>query len=268
MTLFLKYILQFRNPMAIASFVNNTNKGRVELFFVADRGNHVIRALTPVCTFICENGGRCVSADRCECEDGWEGEDCSIPICQNSCGYRELCVAPDKCSCIPGYTGSNCETPLCVQMCMNDGYCSAPDTCQCAEGWFDSNCTTPVCKQTCGNGGNCTAPNYCSCPTDWTGTDCRTPVCEQECLNGGMCVAPNTCQCPPDWTGFECANPVCTQGFFEPYTENDLMDQNMYWIEYRPCNMTEWCEYTNSFECYQDKLELKPKRTLHGDMWR
>ena len=112
----------------------------------------MIRVLSATCSFVCENGGHCVGADKCKCKPGWDGVDCTIPICTNHCLDRQLCVAPNECGCIPGYKGEYCNQPTCVQDCIH-GVCSAPDTCKCDTGWFDSNCTTPVCKQTCGNGG-------------------------------------------------------------------------------------------------------------------
>ena len=192
--------------------------------------------------------------------------------------------------CIPGFEGEDCTKPTCVQPC-NHGVCSAPDTCECDVGWFDSNCTTPVCEQTCGNGGecnsqllisffhyisftniicvyvgNCTGPNVCSCPSDWKGHDCRKPVCKQNCGHGN-CIAPNTCQCPPDWSGFDCSQPVCHQGVFEPLASS-AGNVPLHWLEYRPCNMSQWCEKTKSFECDQSRLVIEPRIPLFGTQWR
>eukprot|EP00903_Cladosiphon_okamuranus_P018631 g17149.t3 len=205
--------------------------------YIADAGNHAIRAMSAVCSFVCENGGVCEGPDRCSCPSGWIGADCSIPTCSAGlCGARELCVGPEECGCIPGYTGApSCLVPTCSQTCEHGGSCGAPDACTCTEGWFGPNCTVPVCSQTCGNGGNCTAPGTCTCASEWSGgggavaaavavavdggeegDDCRIPVCDVACLNGGWCVAPGTCACPPQWTGQDCAMPVCTQGYFLP----------------------------------------------------
>ena len=239
---------RFNRPAGLAVFTNTTMR-KDEFLIVADANNHRIRRVTAVCSQICENGGFCAGADRCQCAAGWEGYDCTRPVCAAPCPARQLCVAPGTCDCAPGYSVKPaCTTPLCAQTCQHGGFCSAPDTCTCAPGWFDANCTTPVCTQTCGNGGNCTAPNICTCPTDWTGVDCRVPVCEQaqwnghdgklllqlpgvntppgtrregahpiyRCRNGGYCSAPNTCICPPQWSGHDCGLPVCSQGFFRP----------------------------------------------------
>lgn len=239
---------KFHVPYGLAAFANESLNSSNQFLYVADRDNNLIRALTATCSFPCENGGFCVAPDKCQCASGWLGIDCTTPICSNPCSERRICVAPNTCVCIPGYTGETCSDAMCVQICENGGTCSAPDTCSCKSGWFDPNCTTPVCEQTCGNGGNCTAPNTCSCPPAWTGRDCRRPVCKQRCRNGGTCVAPNTCQCPPIWSGFDCSQPVCHQGYFEPYhsTGKDVIKN---WIELRPCNLTQWCSDTNTFEC-------------------
>eukprot|EP00554_Chaetoceros_debilis_P016874 CAMPEP_0194126972 /NCGR_PEP_ID=MMETSP0150-20130528/60272_1 /TAXON_ID=122233 /ORGANISM="Chaetoceros debilis, Strain MM31A-1" /LENGTH=2248 /DNA_ID=CAMNT_0038820867 /DNA_START=651 /DNA_END=7398 /DNA_ORIENTATION=- len=260
---------QFRTPVAISVFANDTLNDSNRLLIIADRNNNVIRAMTATCSFPCENGGRCIRPDQCECRPGWEGPDCTRPICATPCADRELCVGPDVCSCIPGYEGDGCMDALCVQTCDHGGYCSAPDTCTCPAGWFDTNCTTPVCLQTCGNGGNCTAPDLCSCPTNWKGTDCRTPVCEQSCLNGGACVAPDTCQCPPDWSGYDCSQPVCHQGFFQASDKESNHDyDHPYWLEYRPCNISAWCEATRAFECDQFDLVTNPLIHPNGSHWR
>ena len=262
---------QFYHPSGLGAFVNASLDDVSWFMFVADRDNHVIRGMSAVCTFPCENGGRCVGPDKCLCEEGWSGRDCTKPVCENPCGQRELCVAPDTCDCIPGYFGESCLEAKCAQKCQN-GHCSAPDVCTCDAGWFDSNCTTPVCEQTCGNGGNCTGHNTCTCPSDYTGIDCRTPVCEQSCSNGGWCVAPNTCQCPPCWSGYDCSMPVCHQGFFVPYHElPEWMIEpstKSHWIEYQPCNYTAWCNETHGFDCAQMDRTSTLATPQFGENWR
>ncbi|KAL7552581.1 hypothetical protein ACHAWF_015815 [Thalassiosira exigua] len=262
---------KFYHPSGLGAFVNASLNDASRLMFIADRDNHVIRGMSTACTFRCENGGRCVGPDKCQCTDGWAGPDCSKPVCQFPCGQRELCVAPDTCACIPGFTGEGCKEATCVQTCAN-GRCSAPDLCECDPGWFDSNCTTPVCEQTCGNGGNCTGPNTCTCPSDFSGIDCRTPVCEQKCLNGGWCVAPNSCQCPPGYSGYDCSQPVCHQGFFVPFHElPDWMIEptsKSHWLKYQPCNYTAWCNETQGFDCAQTDRNSSQSTPHFGEEWR
>ena len=63
----------------------------VNYLYIADRANHVIRGLSAVCTFICENGGRCVASDTCDCPVGWAGIDCTTPTCTNiACGANQV----------------------------------------------------------------------------------------------------------------------------------------------------------------------------------
>ena len=211
---------RFNGPAAVALFFN-ASLTQAELLYVADAHNHVVRAVTAICSMTCENGGNCTAPEHCTCAPGWGAPDCTQPICARQlCSARQVCTGPDTCSCIPGYTGlPDCTTPLCVQQCEHGGVCVAPDTCFCQPGWFDPNCTTTVCSQTCGNGGNCTSQDHCRCPSMWQGADCRTPVCTQICLNGGFCSAPDTCTCPPSWSSHDCSKPVCHQGFFraDPY---------------------------------------------------
>eukprot|EP01029_Cantina_marsupialis_P003742 TRINITY_DN1376_c0_g1_i4.p1 TRINITY_DN1376_c0_g1~~TRINITY_DN1376_c0_g1_i4.p1 ORF type:complete len:1213 (-),score=332.82 TRINITY_DN1376_c0_g1_i4:120-3419(-) len=235
--------------------------------------------MTATCSMVCENGGTCVGPDKCSCPVGWSGVDCATPVCSTACGDRQVCVGPDTCACIPGYEGINCNTPLCVQDCGH-GTCIAPDTCSCTTGWMDANCTTPVCSHTCGNGGDCIAPDTCRCEDEWMGTDCREPVCRQTCLNGGSCIAPDTCRCSPEWSGHDCSKPVCRQGFFladvdgsassyyAPSTTWGLRSKisnseisapisgqaefrEDYWYEYRACDLPDWCDATNEFDCAQ-----------------
>lgn len=258
----------FGTPTGIAAYVNTSLDDSSHLLYVADRNNHAIRALSAVCSFPCENGGRCVGNDVCLCPSGFQGEDCSRPTCDEPCGHRQLCIAPNQCSCIPGYSGEDCSMALCAQSCENGGRCTAPDTCSCSPGWFDANCTTPVCSMTCGNGGNCTAPNTCTCPLDWMGPDCRTPRCEQSCENGGQCIAPNTCSCPPGFSGYDCSEPVCEMGHFVPYAESTDQGRPLHWLEYRPCNYLEWCNKTVGFDCSQELKAWDVVTPKFGPEWR
>jgi hypothetical protein len=114
----------------------------LHLIYISDRGNNIIRGMSATCSFRCENNGRCIGPDQCQCPLGWSGIDCTKPLCQESCGPRELCVAPNTCHCIPGYHGDDCLQANCAQKCVN-GQCSAPDVCTCDSGWFDPNCVSP-----------------------------------------------------------------------------------------------------------------------------
>jgi hypothetical protein len=255
---------KFNLPMGLASATLNSSAGPFaglgtalsgsEHLYIADTGGHRIRRVTAVCSQICENGGSCTGPDTCTCVTGWSGYDCTKPLCEGvTCGDREICTGPDSCTCVPGYSGDACADPTCVQSCEHGGVCTAPDTCTCAIGWFDANCTTPVCAQTCGNGANCTSPDTCTCPSEWQGSDCRVPVCSQTCQNGGTCVAPNTCRCPAQWSGLDCAMPVCNQGFFVPEVVAPVPE---FHYTYTPCNLSQWCAETNSFDCKQTQREF------------
>lgn len=263
----------FDSPSGITARYGHTLSD-TEYAYIADTNNHRIRALSAVCTFICENGGRCIGNDQCSCPTGWSGIDCTQPTCSTSCGTNKVCVGPNTCACKPGYNGTSCDQPLCSQTCHNGGVCSAPDTCSCPFGWFDTNCTTPVCNITCGNGGNCTAPNQCACPSQWEGADCRKPVCRQVCHHNGFCVAPDTCLCPPQWANYDCSTPVCQQGFFEPYPSKST-NQGVYYsvtqvaiATYKNCDYQTWCNATKEFECDQLKILQPGLRIPSGPEYR
>lgn len=263
---------KFNRPGGVAARYGHTLSDS-EYLYIADTNNHRVRAVSAVCTFVCENGGRCVGDDTCSCPTGWTGIDCSLPVCSVACGTNSVCVSPGTCGCKPGYTGTNCDQPLCSQTCLNGGTCTAPDTCTCPFGWFDTNCTTPVCDITCGNGGNCTGPNLCACPKEWTGADCRTPVCNQTCLNGGHCVAPDTCLCTPHWTNYDCSAPICHQGYFEAYPGTS--NPKTYWSvtkyaipTYKNCDLQSWCNATNEFECDQTEMQYGQLSIPYGPVNR
>lgn len=268
---------RFNGPSGVDVYLNSSLSDTAYLY-IADTANHAVRAISAVCSKVCENGGRCTAPETCTCQDGWTGDDCTTPVCAGGCGTRELCVAPDTCHCIPGYSGlgAGCTTALCVQSCQHGSACVAPDTCGCLSGWVDANCTTPVCEQTCGNGGNCTAPSHCACPTDWGGHDCRVPVCTQDCNNGGFCSAPDTCTCMPGWSGHDCSVAVCTQGFFLPYEDDVAYESGTgvntrvgpVWNEYRSCDPEQWCRATNGFDCAQPHRAQQQLQPQWGVSWR
>ena len=210
------------SQLALCRLPQNASATKTNTIYVSDAIGNRVRAITAVCSKVCENGGECVAPETCRCvcvcfarkcavsskfscrilvytnaislllpcttffsscPEGWEGDDCSLPVCSSPCAARHICTSPDTCTCLPGWEGDGCLTPQCVQECEHGGVCVAPDTCSCPHGWFDANCTTPVCSQTCGNGGNCTAPDTCACSADWQGFDCRTPYCTQVCAS-------------------------------------------------------------------------------------
>ena len=48
--------------------------------------------------------------EKCECNDNWIGLSCESPTCYkvNNCSLNGLCVSPNKCECFEQYDGENC----------------------------------------------------------------------------------------------------------------------------------------------------------------
>lgn len=64
-----------------------------EEMVIADTENNAIRAMTAVCTRVCENGGVCVGSNTCACPNGWAGEDCGLAVCASPCPRCVPCRA-------------------------------------------------------------------------------------------------------------------------------------------------------------------------------
>lgn len=95
----------------------------------------------------------------------------------------------------------------------------------------------------------------------------------QTCLHGGQCVAPNTCRCPPEWSGFDCSKPVCQQGFLRadptPHEAPPGTARHDEWRLYSPCNISDWCDSTQGFDCRQFQrsyhtIQVPPWRDITG----
>ena len=88
-------------------------------------GTQSARASVADCSlFGCVNG-TCIALDTCDCDAGWEGNDCSIPICNgipstdpDVCSGKGSCEDSDEgptCTCDTGWEGSDCSIPICAQ---------------------------------------------------------------------------------------------------------------------------------------------------------
>ncbi|XP_072028142.1 uncharacterized protein [Amphiura filiformis] len=165
---------------------------------------------TAVCSPSCQNGGRCISPDRCTCRTGYTGNRCQTPICTPRCQNGGTCSSPGRCTCTSEWRGDICQTPICSPSCQNDGTCSSPGRCTCTHGYTGNRCQTPVCSPACQNGGTCTSPGRCACTNVYTGNRCQTPICTPKCQNGGTCSSPGECTCTNMYTGSRCQTPVCS----------------------------------------------------------
>ncbi|XP_072177676.1 uncharacterized protein [Diadema setosum] len=90
-----------------------------------------------LCDAPCQNGGRCIGANRCWCPEGYKGALCQIPVCDPDCSVGSECVRPGVCRCMPGRDGRKCRRaekerekevsrkPVygCRRLCHNGGLC-------------------------------------------------------------------------------------------------------------------------------------------------
>uniref|UniRef100_A0A3B3DVC1 Platelet endothelial aggregation receptor 1 n=1 Tax=Oryzias melastigma TaxID=30732 RepID=A0A3B3DVC1_ORYME len=202
----------------------------------------------PHCSKECVHG-RCVAPDRCQCEGGWRGEDCSSacddqhwgPVCHQQCKCKNgaLCDPVEgACRCPPGFIGRYCEDPCpagtfgkgCLQRCgcKNGASCDkATGECSCRDGFtvccglqtcgpkYHYYCLVQGCRTPKGDLTMFSAPQglVCTepCPEGRFGADCA-----RECLchNRGKCD-PETghCKCAKGFTGDRC-DEECAAGTY------------------------------------------------------
>ncbi len=56
--------------------------------------------------------------EKCQCNDNWIGLSCETPTCYavNNCSLNGLCVSPNKCECFEQFDGENCTEEVAVNM--------------------------------------------------------------------------------------------------------------------------------------------------------
>uniref|UniRef100_G1KQL7 Tenascin N n=1 Tax=Anolis carolinensis TaxID=28377 RepID=G1KQL7_ANOCA len=106
----------------------------------------------------------------CNCDEGWEGPDCSRPTCPRNCNGNGRCIG-GRCICNTGYAGEDCSQLLCPENCSGNGLCV--------------------------NG-------VCHCYTEFTGDDCSEKRCPGDCSGNGYCDT-GECYCEDGFTGLDCS---------------------------------------------------------------
>ncbi|XP_006273007.1 tenascin-N isoform X2 [Alligator mississippiensis] len=112
----------------------------------------------------------------CNCDEGWEGSNCSRPSCPNSCSGNGRCV-DGKCICHEPYVGEDCSQRLCPENCSGNGICNN-GVCQCYEEFIGDDCSEKRCPNDCNGNGFCDT-GECYCHDGFVGLDCSQVLTPQ-----------------------------------------------------------------------------------------
>ncbi|KAH1166061.1 hypothetical protein KIL84_015233 [Mauremys mutica] len=112
----------------------------------------------------------------CDCDEGWEGSDCSRPSCPNNCNGHGRCV-DGKCICSKPYVGEDCSQELCPKNCSGNGICNN-GVCQCYEEFMGDDCSEKRCPNDCSGNGFCDS-GECYCHDGFIGLDCSQVIAPQ-----------------------------------------------------------------------------------------
>ncbi|KAL7643035.1 UNVERIFIED_CONTAM: hypothetical protein RMT77_006324 [Armadillidium vulgare] len=167
-----------------------------------------------VCPVLCSGHGS-YGGGICHCNDGWKGQECDVPLddCEvPDCSEHGSCV-DGTCLCSPGWKGKNCDQVNCIDpVCGNHGWC-IEGICICQAGWRGKNCSEIdekvfTCLPDCsGNGQYDLQTSSCICDDYWSGSDCSIAKCSLDCFHG-ECDG-KVCICEEGWIGTRCEEKGC-----------------------------------------------------------
>ncbi|XP_057316873.1 fibrillin-2-like [Hydractinia symbiolongicarpus] len=141
----------------------------------------------PICGSSCQNGGTCVSPDKCECRDGYEGKYCQLDkdecrdASTNKCEHHCINLRGGyKCGCKTGYVLNQDK-----QTCSDVDECkriNPPCGCAKEDGTCSSQCINVpgsyVCK--CQKGYQLNSAQKCE---DINECFSNSKLCDQQCIN-------------------------------------------------------------------------------------
>jgi len=214
----------------------------------------------PTCKKGCNNNGKCIlpamepkntagsfkeqlatlpnshqDRARCECNQGWGGEDCSERLCPSDCNGRGVCKA-GVCFCNDGYYGEDCSLVETVSVPKRNVSHEEDSLAKCTSSCVHGKCVYMAHPVDFTKAENATekgeltnavqAASYtCFCEAAWTGPTCNTPVksksvpaneaCPshkgQLCNGQGKCDN-GKCLCRKGWFGTACQVSSCKNG--------------------------------------------------------
>ncbi|KAJ6654675.1 hypothetical protein lerEdw1_006697 [Lerista edwardsae] len=112
----------------------------------------------------------------CHCDEGWEGQDCSLPTCPGNCKGNGRCIG-GQCVCNAPYTGEDCSQLLCPENCSGNGVC-LNGVCHCYKEFIGDDCSEKKCPNDCSGNGYCDA-GECYCEDGFIELDCSKVVAPQ-----------------------------------------------------------------------------------------
>ena len=103
-----------------------------------------------ICDLNCGDHGQCEEG-RCQCDEKWEGESCSVQQCDPRCSSHGMC-SNGTCLCTNGWNGLHCTLEGCPGNCHGHGTCTTTYKmgweCICESGWYGPGCDIQL-EQTC-----------------------------------------------------------------------------------------------------------------------
>ncbi|KAM4641602.1 tenascin-N-like [Discoglossus pictus] len=190
------------------------------------------------CSVDCRPNGRCVDG-QCLCNEGFIGISCSTDVTALCSGHGKYLVDSDICQCDDGWEGPDCSERSCPTNCGSNGFC-IDGACQCITGFTGSDCSQKECLLDCGEHGTC-VDGTCQCSVGYTGVSCREETCAVDCGENGRCDG-GTCFCEEGFIGESCSEVMAVQNIRLLGATADslnigwdlLMDADYYLITYYP----------------------------------
>ena len=133
------------------------------------------------CTEDCGSNEKCnTNNGKCECNDGFSGEDCNTVIITDDCNKdcskcssKQMCAENNKCKFIKSCI-ANDQSVMCKPDCGTNGKCDqSTGECKCSPGFEGDDCSKTTCPKNCSGQGSCNKiTKKCTCKTGFTGDDC------------------------------------------------------------------------------------------------